>query len=141
MSVRNVRREREMPAQREMPDTLRRSPKRAQETWAKAHDAAVQEYGEGERAHRTAYAALKRTWEKIGDHWEAKSKRGPSDERAASKRRGAGRTEEGVNAKASKQHLYDVAKRMDIAGRSSMTKEQLVDAIRKANRRAARTRA
>ena len=48
----------------ELPDTIKRSPAKAQRTFAKAHDAAVDEYGEGERAHRTAYAALKRTFEK-----------------------------------------------------------------------------
>ena len=47
--------------QSELPDTLKRSPAKAQRTFAKAHDAAVEQYGEGERAHRTAMAALKHT--------------------------------------------------------------------------------
>jgi cation transport regulator ChaB len=68
-----------MPARNEMPSTIQRSPKRAQDTWAKAHDSAVETYGEGERAHRTAYAALKHTFEKVGDHWEPKGHKGPSD--------------------------------------------------------------
>ncbi len=42
----------------------------------------------------------------------------------------------GADANASKQHLYDVAKRLDVPGRSSMSKTELVDAIKKANRRA-----
>ena len=52
-----------MPAKDEMPSTILRSPKKAQRTWAKAHDSAVETYGEGERAHRTAYAALKHSFE------------------------------------------------------------------------------
>jgi len=56
----------------ELPATLRRSPAKAQRTFAKAHDAAVKEYGEGGRAHRVAYAALKHNFEKVGDHWEPK---------------------------------------------------------------------
>jgi ChaB len=75
-----------MPARKEMPSTLKRSPEKAQETWAKTHDAAVEEYGEGERSHRTAFAALKHSFEKVGDHWEPKDKKGPSDKQAAKKR-------------------------------------------------------
>lgn len=123
-----------MPASEEMPDTIRRSPKHAQALWSKAHDSAVQQYGEGERSHRTAFAALKREFEKVGDHWEAKEKSGPSDARAAtSGRGGATKTAGGVDANASKSHLYDVAKRLDIAGRSTMSKDALVDAIQREN--------
>jgi cation transport regulator ChaB len=128
-----------MPARQELPDTLRRSPKKAQETWIKTHDAAVEEYGEGERAHRTAFAALKHSFEKVGDHWEPKAKRGPSDAQAArSRNERPTRTAGGVDANASKAHLMDVAKRLDIRGRSSMTKAELVDAIQKANDRSTR---
>lgn len=34
----------------ELPSTLKKSPPKAQRTFAKAHDAAAEEYGEGERA-------------------------------------------------------------------------------------------
>ena len=122
-----------MPASQEMPDTIKRSPKHAQDTWSKAHDAAVETYGEGERAHRTAFSALKHTYEKVGDHWEEKEKSGPSDKGAESRN---GKTEGGVNATASKKHLMDLARRLDIAGRSSMGKSELVEAIQKANNRA-----
>jgi hypothetical protein len=125
-----------MPAKEELPSTLQRSPKKAQETWGKTHDSAVEEYGEGERAHRTAFASLKHGFEKVGDHWEAKGSKGPSDEQAAkggSSARKGGKTAEGVDANASKQHLRDVAKRLDISGRSKMSKDELVDAIKKAN--------
>ena len=128
-----------MPARKEMPSTLRRSPKKAQETWAKTHDSAVAEYGEGERAHRTAFASLKHSFEKVGDHWEPKGHKGPSDAQAARSRdqRPTG-TAGGVDANASKQHLMDVARRLDVRGRSSMTKQQLVEAIQRANDRESR---
>ncbi|UUT35159.1 ChaB family protein [Microbacterium elymi] len=127
-----------MPASKEMPDTLKRSPKHAQEIWSKSHDSAVDEYGEGERAHRTAFAALKHEYEKVGDHWEKKDSAGPSDSKAKSRRGSSGTSHGGVDANASKEHLYDVAKKLDIDGRSSMSKDQLVDAIEKANKRETR---
>jgi cation transport regulator ChaB len=125
-----------MPAKDELPSTLQRSPKKAQETWSKAHDSAVQEYGEGGRAHRTAYAALKHGFEKVGDRWESKGSKGPSDKQAqksGAKARQGGKTAGGVDANASKSHLYDIAKELDIAGRSRMGKRELVDAIQGAN--------
>jgi hypothetical protein len=130
-----------MPAKDEIPSTLHRSPKKARETWSKAHDSAVKEYGEGGRAHRTAYAALKHSFEKVGDHWEGKGRRGPSDPQAAksgAEARRGGDTAGGVDANASKSHLYDVAKRLDIRGRSKMSKKQLVEAIQEANERRTR---
>src|SRR5688500_5913831 len=122
-----------MPASQELPQTIRRSPKKAQDTWMKAHDSAVEEYGEGRRAHMTAFAALKHSFEKVGDHWEPKAKKGPSDKGATDR---SGRTAEGVDANASKDHLQGVASRLGIKGRSKMKKPELVDAIKKANRRA-----
>lgn len=130
-----------MPAREELPSTLARSDKHAQETWLKTHDSAVETYGEGQRAHRTAFASLKHSYEKVGDHWEPKEHRGPSDAQAAQGgggARGAGRdrpTAQGVDANASKKHLYEVAGRLDIGGRSRMSKDQLVQAIEKANAR------
>ncbi|MCU1559292.1 ChaB family protein [Mycetocola sp.] len=128
-----------MPASEEMPSTIARSPKHAQEIWSRAHDSAVESYGEGERAHRTAFAALKHEYEKIGDHWEKKERSGPSDDKAAGTVGSPGDSQEGVDANASKAHLLDIAKRLDIPGRSSMKKGELVDAIKKANRRATAT--
>lgn len=127
------------PKKSELPSTLQRSEAKAQRTFAKAHDAAAEEYGEGERAHRVAYAALKHSYEKVGDHWERKAVRGPSDERARSGGPNpSGRSAEGVDASAPKKHLLDVARRLDIHGRSTMTKDELVAAIQKANRRETR---
>lgn len=125
-----------MPGEQEMPSTLRRSPRSAQRTWVKAHDSAVEEYGEGERAHRVAYSALKHTHEKVGDHWERKEggRKGPSDPLAARPRQQGGRSGEGVDENASKQHLYELAGRLHIAGRSRMSKPELLEAIRRANR-------
>jgi len=121
----------------ELPSTLQKSSAKAQRTFAKAHDAAAEEYGEGERAHRVAYGALKHSFEKVGDHWEAKDSKGPSDQRARSGGPNAkGETAEGVNANSTKKHLMEVARRLDVDGRSTMTKDELVSAIKKANRRA-----
>ncbi|MGH3721363.1 MAG: ChaB family protein [Pseudonocardiaceae bacterium] len=123
-----------MPGRDELPSTLERSGDKAKRTWIKAHDAAVETYGEGERAHRTAFSAVKHTHEKVGDHWEPKEKAGPSDEQAA---RGAADpdlpTAGGVDANASKKHLELLARRLNIRGRSRMTKRELVEAIGKTN--------
>jgi cation transport regulator ChaB len=130
-----------VPGRQELPSTLERSSQEAQRTWIKAHDSAVDQYGEGERAHRVAYGALKHTHEKVGDHWERKEggRKGPSDPRSARPRQQGGRSGEGVDEQATKEHLYDLARRLDINGRSRMSKSELLDAIRKANR--SRTRA
>ena len=128
-----------MPARKEMPSTLRRSPRKAQDTWAETHDSAVETYGEGEQAHRTAFASLKHSFEKVGDHCEPKDRKGPSDAQAARGRnQRPTRTAGGVDANATKQHLMQRARELNIKGRSSMTKQELVDAIQRANTRATR---
>ncbi|MBF4996218.1 ChaB family protein [Nocardia sp. BSTN01] len=123
----------------ELPSTIRKSDEHAQRMFAEVHDSALQEYQSEQRAHRVAYAALKHSYEKVGDHWEPKQRKGPSDERA---RHGgpepAGKTAGGVDANASKQHLLDIAKRLDISGRSRMTKKELVESIERSNERARR---
>jgi cation transport regulator ChaB len=127
-----------MPAKKELPSTLQRSPEKAQETWSKTHDSAVETYGEGERAHRTAFSSLKHSFEKVGDHWEEKDQKGPSDAQAARSTpssRDSRPTAGGVDANASKAHLMEIAKRLDVRGRSTMTKDELVEAIGKANNR------
>ena len=122
----------------ELPSTLQRSAAHAQQTFAKAHDSAADQYGDAERAHRVAFSALKHTHEKVGDHWEPKEggKKGPSDKQAEGGVNTSRETAGGVDANASKKHLQDVAKRLDVPGRSRMTKDELVDAIHKANNRA-----
>ena len=127
-----------MPERDDLPSTLKRSPKHAQEIFEKTLESAEDTYGEGERARRTAFASLKHSYEKVGDHWEEKEERGPSDKKAAGGRDSGGETQGGVDANASKAHLMDVAKRLDISGRSSMNKDELVEAIQKANNRETR---
>ncbi len=123
-----------MPGKEKLPDTLRRSSAKAQRTWIKTHDSAVESYGEGERAHRTAFAALKHSFEKVGDHWEPKDRRGPSDPRAKrgreEAREGKGETFGGIDYEGStKQELYERARALDIEGRSKMSKRELARAI------------
>ena len=120
----------------ELPSTLQRSDEWAKRTFAKTHDSAMAEYGDEERAHRVAYSALKHTHEKVGDHWEPKDEAGPSDAQAEGGLRTHRETAGGVDANASKEHLYDIASRLAIKGRSKMSKDELVDAIQKANDRA-----
>lgn len=123
-----------MPTRKEdLPATIRRSSAKAQRTYAKVHDSAVAQYGEGERAHRTAFDALKHSFEKVGDRWVAKAHKGPSDPQAARSGRSArrrGETYGGVDLFGNtKAELYERAKRLGIPGRSKMSKRQLADAI------------
>ena len=60
----------------------------------------------------------------------------PSDPQAAQTNRSRPKaTAGGVDANASKSHLYELAKKLEVPGRSTMTKQQLVQAIEKANNR------
>ena len=124
-----------MPARENLPSTIKRSPRKAQDTYAETLDSAVEQYGDGERAHRTALSSLKHSFEKVGDHWEPKEQRGPSDAQAEGGVDTNRPTAGGVDANASKKHLLEVAKRLDVTGRSGMTKDELVEAIDKANNR------
>lgn len=119
-----------------MPGTLERSPQHARDIYAETLVSAVERYGDGARAHQTALAAVKNSFEKIGDHWEAKEERGPSDDRAAGDRKAP--SAGGVDANATKAHLYEVAQRLGISGRSTMSKADLVTAIDKENQRLTR---
>lgn len=126
------------PKQDELPSTVQRSGDKAQRTFAKAHDSAAEQYDDDQRAHQVAYAALKHSHEKVGDHWEPKASYGPSDARAEGGADTNRETAGGVDANASKGHLQHVARRLDVRGHSRMTKDELVDAIQKANDRATR---
>ena len=125
------------PKQSELPSTLQNSSGKAQRTFTKAYDAAIDQYGDEQRAHQVAFAALKHTHEKVGDTWKRKDKggRGPSDAQAAGGRDTNRPTAGGVDANASKRHRYDLAKQLKIPGRSSMSKTELVTALQKANDR------
>ena len=121
--------------QDEIPSTLQRSDEKAQRTFAKAHDSAAEEYGDEKRANQVAWAAVKHSFEKVGDHWEKKEggKKGPSDAQAAGGRNTNRKTAGGVDANAPKGHLLELAKKLAITGRTRMKKKELVSAIQKAN--------
>ena len=134
-----------MPTKKEdLPSTLKRSPEKVQRTYAETLDSAHEQYGDEERAHRTAFAAVKHIAEKKGDHWELKDEKGPSDEQAAKGGQAArrdGRTAGGINANKSKRELYEDAREAGIEGRSKMGKEELVKALQKhSDRETARAR-
>ncbi|WP_239542652.1 ChaB family protein [Micromonospora terminaliae] len=124
----------------EVPSTVARSDDKAVRTYKKTLESAEETYGDGERAHRTAFASLKHTHEKVGDHWEPKEHKGPSDPQAAlgtpASRDRARPTAQGVDANASKGHLEEVARRVGIDDPESLDRHELVQAIEKANARA-----
>jgi hypothetical protein len=67
-----------MPGKEELPSTVERSDDKAERTWVKTYDSAYESYdGDGARARRAAFASLKHTHEKVGDHWEPKGRKGP----------------------------------------------------------------
>jgi hypothetical protein len=123
-----------------LPATLKRSPPKAQATYMHTLESAEQDHGDGEAAHRIAFGSLKHSFEKVGDHWEPKDEPGPSDDQDAKTgveaRTRPVKTAGGVDARASKAHLLEVATRLDIRGRWGMSKTDLVAAIDKANRSA-----
>lgn len=127
---------------KDLPSTLQRSSKKAQDTFRETLRAAIDTYGDGARARSTAWASVKHSYEKVGSRWKRKETRGPSDtraERGGHPARG-GTTHGGVDANATRAHLYGIATELQISGRSRMTKEQLVEAIEKANAAATRKR-
>ena len=122
----------------ELPSTLQRSGRKAQQTFAETFDSAMDQYDDERRSYQTAFASLKHTHEKVGDHWEPKDEYGPSDAHAAAanSRESSAPTAGGVDANSTKKHLYELATRLKVKGRSGMTKAELVDALQKANDRA-----
>ncbi len=124
----------------EVPSTVARSDDKAVRTYKKTLESAEDSYGGGERAHRTAYASLKHTHEKVGDHWEPKEHPGPSDPQAAQGAPASLRhprpTAQGVDTAASKGHLDQVARRVGVDNPQDLTRDELVRAIEKANARA-----
>jgi cation transport regulator ChaB len=130
-----------MPTKKEdLPSTLKRSPEKVQDTYAKTLDSAEETYDSEERAHRAAWSSVKHVAEKRGDHWELKDEKGPSDPQAAKGGRAArdsdARSYGGVDASKSKQELYEEAKEAGVEGRSSMSKDELARALQRANDRA-----
>jgi cation transport regulator ChaB len=118
----------------ELPSTIERSAKKVQRTYQEALDSAHQEYGSEERAHRTAWSAVKHVAEKKGDRWTLKDRPGPSDPQAkqsgAAARERPKKTAGGIDVEAStREELYDRAKELGIKGRSKMSKRELAEAI------------
>lgn len=127
-----------VPEPEDLPSTLQRSDVKAQRTYAQTLASAQQEYDDEARAHQTAWAAVKHTHEKVGDRWEPKEESGPSDERSSGSDTRSGATAQGVDANAGKDHLYRIAQRLGVDGRSEMTKQELVEAIQTVNDRESR---
>ncbi len=130
-----------MPKSREdLPDPLKRSSDKAQRTFIKAHDSAEETYeGDEEIAHRTAYSALKHSFDRKGDRWVGKDEKGPSDPHArlpaGQKRAGKGETYGGVDAEgSSKEELYERARELEVEGRSKMSKDELARAVSRKQR-------
>jgi cation transport regulator ChaB len=117
--------------QEELPGTLKRSPRKAQRTYEKTLDSADGTYDEETASHRVAYAAVKHSFEKVGDHWEEKDEKGPSDPRAESGGQDAkGETfGGGVVTGNTKKELYRRSKELGVEGRSKMSKTELARAI------------
>jgi cation transport regulator ChaB len=129
-----------MPTKKEdLPGTLERSPRKAQRTYAKALDSAHEQYeGDEERAHRVAFSAVKHSFEKEGDHWEPKAEKGPSDPQAAKSgaaaRNSRTPTGGGKQVGTTKKELLEQARKLDVPGRSKMSKDQLTRAVAKAKK-------
>ena len=122
---------------KDIPSTVARSDKHAQEIYRKTHDNAVKEYGEGSRAHRTAFASLKHSYKKQGDRWVKKDKKGPSDPQSVfggpEQRYETAGGKEVPLEQWPKDALMERARQLDISGRSSMKKDELVRAVKKAS--------
>ncbi len=117
-------------AKEDLPGTIQRSSPKAQRTYAETLESAHEEYDSEERAHRTAYGALKHSFEKVGDHWEPKDSKGPSDERSKSPRGSRGESAGGVDVEGhTRDELYERARKLDVGGRSKMNKTELAQAI------------
>jgi cation transport regulator ChaB len=124
----------------DLPATLQRSPEKVRNAYAETLDSAEDTYdGDQARAHRAAWSSVKHIAEKRGDHWELKDEYGPSDAQSeqtgedALKRPKA--TAGGVDANKTKDELYADARDAGIEGRSDMSKDELVEALRRHNDR------
>src|SRR5215210_8093162 len=126
-----------MPTKKEdLPSTIARSAEKVRRTYAKTLDSAQEQYDSEERAHRTAWSAVKHVAERTGDHWELKDEPGPSDEQAAQSgaaaRDNPKPTRGGVDVRGNtKDELYERAKQLGVKGRSKMTKDELARAIQR----------
>jgi cation transport regulator ChaB len=119
-----------------LPFTLQRSSKKAQETYIKALENAHRAYdGDEETAHRVAWAAVKHLFERVGDHWEPKRAKGPSDPRAEQGGPNAsGPTFGGVDVEGkTKEQLLAEARALGARINNHMTKFEIAEAIERRN--------
>jgi len=124
-----------------LPSTLERSPKKARATYGATLASAERSYPNDEaRAHRAAWGAVKHGFEKVGDHWEPKAKKGPSDPRSA--KRGAnpaGASFGGVDVLGkTKAELTHAARAAGVKVTTKMTKADIAERLERANDRATR---
>lgn len=124
-----------------LPSTLERSPKKAQDTYEKTLESAENTYdGNEQRAHRAAWASVKHSFEKKGDHWERKGKRGPSDPRAEQSGPDAsGKSYGGLDVEGhTKAELLDEAKRRGLHVTTHMKKAEVAQTLERSNDRKTR---
>jgi cation transport regulator ChaB len=124
-----------------LPSTLERSSKKARDTYEATLESAERTYaGDEERAHKAAWASVKHSFEKTGDHWEPKDQRGPSDPRAEQGGPDAsGPSYGGVDIEGhTKQQLLDQAQRRGVQVTTHMRKAEIAEALERANDRATR---
>mgnify|MGYP006353916655 CR=1 FL=1 len=115
--------------------------RKAQDTWSERTTAPSRRTGRASGPTAPPSTALKHSFEKAGNRWEPKDRKGPSNPQAArggrSTRRSCAPTYGGVDvAGRTKDELLDLARRLDVPGRSSMTKDELGKAIARAIDRA-----
>jgi len=124
----------------DLPSTLERSDKHAQDIYEETLASAEKTYaGDEGAAHRVAWSAVKHEYEKTGDHWEAKDHKSPSDSRSAQshegKLAGEGTTHGGVDVNGhTKDELRERAEKLGAKTSARMTKDELGDAIAKKQR-------
>lgn len=129
----------------ELPSTLQKSSKKAQRTFAKAYDSAIDEYGDEKRAHKVAWSAVKEKYQRVGKKWKRKDKDEKASSSGSSSKNGnktkatsksggkaSNSAAANVDADSTKDKLMKVARRLDIQGRSKMKKRELLNAIKKA---------
>ncbi len=122
------------PRDEDLPAPLRRSPAKARRLFREVRDATLERHGDAERAYRTAYAALKHSFERVEGRWVEKEHKGPSDPQAAlggpAAIEGRRQTYGGVDVQGNtKAELYERARRLGVKGRSGMSKHELAAAV------------
>lgn len=118
----------------DIPRTLRKSHDKIQRAYKKALENSHEQYGSEERAHRTAWYAVKNIAEKKGDHWVLKEDTGPSDPRSKqsqkAKQVGKGETYSGIDVEgSSREELENRARKTGVKGYTQMSKKEIADKL------------